>query len=441
MSFPVAEAGYANHRYWWADLAEESTPELQWPRSLEVYDQMRRQEAKVISVVDAIIRPVLGTNWWIDPAGAKSRVTKLVSEDLGLAIAGKKPQPLARTRDRFSWREHLRLALLMLVHGHSVFEQNYRIVNGQARLRKLAWRPPRSFSGIDVAADGGLVAVKQYPKPGDTDPVVLPVNRLVFYCHEREGGAWLGRSILRPAYKYWLLKDRALRTQAQMIERSGGGVPWYTASEQPDDLDAETLKQREKAELDAGESAAKRLRSGSNAGGAGPYGSKMELLTVGRLPDSLGWIRYCDQMMAEAALENFLTLGGDDSTGSYALGQTFSDFFVLSLQHVAQFIADMATQHIVEDLVDANFGPSEPAPRVVCDEIGSKHPITAQALQLLAQAQLITWDEPTERWIRNIHGMPEADPATRRAPDGATPTPTPTSDPEPEPDQDPKEGE
>jgi hypothetical protein len=32
---------------------------------------------------------------------------------------------MVRTRDRFSWQEHLRHALLELVFGHSFFEQVY----------------------------------------------------------------------------------------------------------------------------------------------------------------------------------------------------------------------------------------------------------------------------------------------------------------------------
>ena len=51
-------------------------------------------------------------------------------------------------------------------------------------------------------------------------------------------------------------------------------------------------------------------------------------------------------------------------------------------------LADVATQHVVEDLVDWNWGPDEPAPRLVFDEIGSRHASTAQAIKLLV-AQVV----------------------------------------------------
>jgi hypothetical protein len=78
----------------------------------------------------------------VDPNGARDEVAQLVAEDLGLPLAGATDAPSRRTRDRFSWGEHLRLALLMLPMGHSFFEQVYRIdASGRARLRKLSQRP------------------------------------------------------------------------------------------------------------------------------------------------------------------------------------------------------------------------------------------------------------------------------------------------------------
>ena len=75
---------------------------------------------------------------------------------------------------------------------------------------------------------------------------------------------------------------------------------------------------------------------------------------------------YYDEQMANSALAHFLNLG--KQTGSWALG-TFADFFALADQTTALQIADTANQHIVEDLVDLNWGEGEPARRIVFDEI------------------------------------------------------------------------
>ena len=59
---PVRERGYAHDggaSGWWLDLTSETTPELRWPRSLDVYDQMRRQDAQVSSVLRAVTSPIV----------------------------------------------------------------------------------------------------------------------------------------------------------------------------------------------------------------------------------------------------------------------------------------------------------------------------------------------------------------------------------------------
>ena len=83
---------------------------------------------------------------------------------------------------------------------------------------------------------------------------------------------------------------------------------------------------------------------------------------VGSLPDLDKQIRYYDEQIARGALANFLSLGGENSRGSFALGETFENFFQQSLQATAQAIATTFNQHVVEDLVDINWGPGTRAP-------------------------------------------------------------------------------
>jgi hypothetical protein len=419
MAAPTAEIGYATTRTsFWTYDEQETTPELQWPMSVQVYDQMRRTDAQVASVLRAVTLPVRRTPWRIDPAGAAPEVVQFVAENLGLPIVGEMPGPSPRTRDRFSWPEHLREALLMLPFGHMFFEQVYRVDGDRAYLRKLAPRMPRTIAQVDVADDGGLIAITQHWTRTEARPQPIPVNRLVAYVHDREGGNWLGFSLLRPAYKHWLIKDRLLRVQAQTIERNGMGVPLYKAAETETDLTA-------------GLNMAKAWRAGESAGSAVPNGADMVLRGVeGTLPDANPAIRYHDEQIARAVLAHFLNLG--TQTGSWALGTTFADFFTLSLQTLAQQIADTATMHIVEDLVDVNFGETVPAPRIVFDEIGSRQTATAAALKSLFDAGAIFPDEALEESLRQQYGLPPKDDQPNLPPLRPT-APTPVPPPVPAP--------
>lgn len=418
---PTTEDGYSvgQNSTFWDTPDDEKVPELQWPRNIEVYDQMRRTDAQVISVLRAVQLPIRRTTWRIDPASAAPEVVEFVAANLGLPVLGQDAVARPRTGDRFSWPEHLQLALTCLPFGHSVFEQQYRIErdeNGvpRAYLRKLGWRPPKTISRIDVAPDGGLVAIEQGTV--GTDKHRMEVNRLVVYVNEREGGNWLGQSLLRPAYKFWVLKDKMLRIQAQTIDRNGMGVPVVEAPEMPKDIyDPVEYTKRQDAEIKRGLKIAQMFRSGRQAGASIAHGASIKLLGVeGTLPDAEKPIRYYDEQMGRAVLANFLNLGGDNSKGSYALGETFADFFTLSLQTIALSIADTATKHIVEDLVDHNFGPGTPAPRIVFDEIGSQQRITAAALKDLVDSGVITADESLERFARQTYNLPERDQATER---------------------------
>lgn len=434
---PTTERGYAHETdSFWDVLDDEKVPELQWPQSLGVYDDMRKQDGQVISVLRAVQLPIRRTAWHVSPAGASEEVTQFVAANLGLPIAGRDPEPLPRIGDRFSWSEHLRLAMTSLVFGHSFFEQVYRIAPDQhgvqrAWIRKLGWRPPKTISRVDVAADGGLVAIEQGMLAGGAEGKHrMGVERLVAYVNEREGGNWLGQSMLRPAYKYWILKDRVLRVQAQTVDRNGMGVPVYTGTEIPSNIfDAEEYARRQKADIESGMKIAKAFRSGRSAGASIPHKADMKLLGVqGTLPDADKPIRYYDEQIARAVLAHFLNLGTE--TGSWALGSTFADFFTLSLQTVALELADTATQHIVEDLVDINFGPDEPAPRITFDEIGSQQRPTAEALKSLIDAGVIRPDETLEQFMRQAYGLPaKADAAEAGADPGNQPPTEPTEEP------------
>lgn len=395
----VRERGYTIEQQaaaFWAMVDREPTPELQWPLSLNVFDAMVRQDSQVSSVMSAVKAPIMRTQWRVDGEGCDPKVTAHVATDLGLPVVGAgNAVPAIRTRDRFSWPRHLRMALLMLRYGHAYFEQVYRPGDdGLFHLRKLGWRPSRTIAKFNVAPDGGLKSIEQYGASGGPAGVRLPINRLVAYVHDQEDGDWIGQSLLRPAYKNFKLKDRLLRVDTLSIERNGMGVPVYKAGPK-------------ETSLEAGQTIAGNVRAGDNSGAALPNGAELELLGVkGTLPQALESVRYHDEQIARAVLAHFLNLGQATGTGSYALGDTLGEFFTQSLQSTAEEVRDTATMHVVEDLVDLNYGPNEPAPRLVFDEIGARSDAIIFALAQLTNAGVLRPDEDLEQFIRTTLGLP-----------------------------------
>lgn len=436
---PRTEKGYVNPipgtmSAWGLPMLDqfEQNPDLIWPNSVWTYGRMVREDARIASVLRALGLPIRRTQWRIRKNGASDEVTQHVATSMGLPIEGDdEDRPTARTRGSFSWARHLQQALSAQQFGHAVFEIVYgQPVNGRFPLRKLAPRPQSSIAYWNVDRDGGLISVQQWPAgtfggpgmvvmaPTSMGPAI-PVDRLVVYTRDMDPGIWVGNSLLRPAYKHWVWKDELMRIEAAAARRHGIGVPWLKANTQESEDDERMDELLDVASsYGGGESAGLALTDGEDFGIASPSGTPM---------DPRRAIEYHDHQMALVALAHFLNLDGKG--GSYALASVQADTFVQSVQTVADDIREITQAHVVEDIVDRNWGPDEPAPLLVFDEIGSRQDATAAALQMLVNAGLLTPDERLEAFLRSATGLPAPDPETARESEEepAAPKPSPKS--------------
>lgn len=385
----------------WPDDTTEEVPDLTWPLSVTTYNRMGK-DSQIASMLWAVTLPLRNPIWSVDPRLAREEVVARFAEDIDLPIKDGPPRPpLTRSRGRFSWTEHLRLALLAGKFGHMAFEQVYAIRDGFAHLRKLAPRFPNTLTRIDVAEDGGLKGAWQ-PKPdgrgtNGRPEQFIPVERLVWYSLDREGAAWQGTSLLRPCYKDWVLMDRLLRVRAMTIERNGMGVPIGIGSESDN-----------QAELDELSALAQGYRAGEYSGGALKHGQDLRFKGVeGSLPNATEAIRDHRDQIAKRFGAQFTSLGTGDNTGNRALGEVFLRTFSRNVDAIGEQLSDIATQHIAEDWVDINYGPDEPAPAIVARPVDAEVDIPPEALVALIQARAIEPDDVLEAWIRTRYRLPE----------------------------------
>jgi hypothetical protein len=103
-------------------------------------------------------------------------------------------------------------------------------------------------------------------------------------------------------------------------------------------------------------------------------------------------------------LAHFLNLDGKG--GSYALASVLEDPFTQAVQGYAASMCRIANSHIMEDLVDINFGVDEGAPKLVFDPIGSRQDLTAAAVKMLFDAGILGDDPLLERAVRQRFGLP-----------------------------------
>ena len=384
----------------------EYVSQLQFPGSIDLFKQMRN-DSQIAALYSGCTLPIRNYQWHIKPNGAPDDVVAALAADLNLPIEGVPKTTEGRSKGRFSFSDHLRMALLGTIFGFMYFEQVGTIVDGKWRLRKLGERLPSTIQEINIERDGGLASIKQNVAALND---LIPVDRLVCYVWDKEGGNWVGRSMLRPLYRDWLIKDRLLRVNAINHERSGAGMPVAYAPEGASDSQIETL-----ANL------AQTYVAGEHGGAALPYGADLKLRGVeGSQPDTLSSIKYCDEAMARGFLAMFMQLGQTE-TGSRALGESFVDFMSLGQQAVAKWFRDIFNEHVIEDWVDWNYGEDVAAPRLDFN-IESDKNLSATDLIALHNAGLVQISEVDMAFIRGEYNLPDA------VDTASTPVPSPLPD-------------
>lgn len=357
---------------------KEYVPDITWPNSVRVYNEMRT-DAQIAALFFGITMPIRRYKWLIDANGASPDRVQRLANNMNLDIKDEEPLPRGRMKDRFSHDAHLRRSLLALFYGHMFFEDiGFIDLDSLWTLKHLRERMPETIQQINVAPDGGLVSIKQW----DPKAKEIPVDNLVAYVWDGDGGNWVGRSLFRECYKNWLIKDRLLRIDAINHERAGG-IPMPTAADDANQDDVDALA-----------ALASRIRVGEDAGGALPPGTTWNQIRSSG-SDVIASIRYHDEAMARRVLMMVAMLAqGGTTLGSYSLGEVFSDFFSLGQEAIANWYRDTTQAYFIEDYWDWNYGPEDPlVPLLVYDKQVDEALPTVDLVALVDAGVLIADDE------------------------------------------------
>jgi hypothetical protein len=383
----------------------ESVAELQWPQSVLTYYNMRN-DSHLEGLFNGTTLPIRRYKWMIDPNGCDMNRVEQLAQDLNLPIKGREFKQKGRAKQRFVHDRHLYHALLSLIYGHYPMEQVGEVQDGLWRLRKLAPRPPATLQEVAVDDQGGLVQIRQINtgKLG-TLSKPIPVNRLVWYSWDMEGGNWFGRSMFRSVYRNWLMKERLLRVDSVKQERNGMGLPVAKGS-----------PGMQKGDLQALQRQAARARVGETSSVAIPNGAELTLEGVrGSLPDTIGSIDFHNQEMSRRFLMMFMQLA-ESAHGNRALGESFINFFQENQDVVASWYASVTTEHVIEDWWDWNVSPDDEYTPLLTYQHSDDPRIAFADLKLMVDAGIVQVDDELEEAIREAMDLPKVDTATIRVP-------------------------
>lgn len=410
----LTEIGRTGTAYFNGVIADEYNSDLQGQRGIETYDKMRRSDAQVQAVLWVCELPIRSARWAVEPGGEDAKSVEIAQQ-----VEANLLEEMSIT-----WDDFLRHALLMLPFGFIVFEKVWERRDGGLRYRKLAPRMPSSIDKWDMEVDGGLKGVQQLVWANGTfERPYIPIEKLLVFTNRKEGANWAGMSLLRAAYKHWYYKDNMYRVDAIAMERHGVGVPYVKMS-----AEAAVEDYEEAADI------LQSLHAHERSYVVGKHcWEEFSMVGIDRPTQSVvslkESIQHHDIMIARSILAQFINLGSTD-TGSYALSEDQSSFFLMALQATANQITDVMNAYAIRPLVDVNWGPQEAYPRLTYSKLEQRDLSTyGDAIAKLLGSGALVVDEGLRDTIRDLYGLPE-EPDT---PEVATPAPTAPEPPQPEP--------
>lgn len=375
---------------------EEYNTKLLGLAGLNIYDEMRN-DSQVAATLTAITLPIIQAVWKVIPFDQEKEnieIAKFVEYNL--------------FNMRLTWSEFIRQTLIYIYSGFMVFEKVWAIekeennlFKGKVILKNLSPRLPKTIYKWFVEENGELIKIQQYVKKGEKsfEYIDIPSDKIVVFTNMKEGSNYIGKSILRSAYRPWYIKSTLVKIDAIRHDRWGIGIPRIKL---PENCDPDS------EEYERAKTIAQNLRAHEMAYVLEPFGYEIDLISMpeGSGTDIITSVKFHNEEIAKNVLAQFLSLGSTTS-GSRNLGENFQSFFLLSIHAIVNYIIDNLNKFVIKQLVDFNFNtnvyPSLNASKI---ETGNFSRV-ADAVTKLVGGGIITNDDSLESHIRHLGRLPQ----------------------------------
>lgn len=383
----MAEIGKTGLSEFSGQIQDDFLREMRGQEAYKRYDEMRRNSPIISALLMAYEQAIRQVSWEFNSDTENDARIELLNESKDALTT--------------SWNDHITEVLTMLPFGFSVFEIVYQRVGSKILWRKFAPRGQNTVYQWRIDDDGGLGGFTQISPP-TYRPTFLPVEKLILYRTRVERNNPEGRSILRSAWIPYYYAKHIQQIEAIGIERDLAGMPMVRLPEGAD------TAENANSDLGKAQKLVRNVRNDEQAGITLPAGWEFELVSTGgsRQFDTDKIVRRYESRMLMSALAQFLQLGLD-GTGSLALSKDQTDFFNMSVNSIADIIAETFTKYAIPRLLKLNGLDTEgirlehtPAGDVDVDMLSN-------ILQRVGG--MVTWDSEDEVWLRQLLGMPERD--------------------------------
>lgn len=360
---PMAEIGTTGLKRWGGRVTEEFLSELQGQRGVKVFDEMRKNDPVIGSVLRATRDTILSVQWNTEPADDSPEAAKEAEFVEGCRHDMSHP-----------WADWMSEVLTMLPFGWSLFNQVYKVragedvepasaySDGRIGWRKFSLRKQDSLDEWAFDDHGGIQGMWQRSAPVYSR-VLIPIERAVLFRVEHEANNPEGISFIRPCYRPWQFKKNLEEIEAIGIERDFTGlmhieIPHGSSAE--DHAAALEILERVKVDDQAGIVTTR----GTDPQGRDDWAINLLTAPGSKQIDIDKAINRYGAEIATVLLAQFLRLGVSSGSGSYALSKEHTSVFFVALTAIADSIEETINRYAVAKLMRLNGVRRERWPKV-----------------------------------------------------------------------------
>lgn len=379
-------------------FSEDYLAELRGRNGARKWDEIRRSEAQVALLMNAIQNPIKSANWDVEPFDQNDPVSVKQAELM---------KHIFFSQIDFNTFKHE--SLTTLPFGFSLFEMIHNVNMNHPKfgtfngLRALSFRSQKTIENwILEPKTGYLKGVNQYTYSDLGGNQFIPGQFLLVITHSKEGDNYEGISVLRPMLGAYKRKDLYLKLAAIGVEKYAVGTPIGTVP-----------KGKEKTpEFEFFKQVLENYTSHEAAYITRPEGWLIEIMKndfdASKIKELLV---FENTEMVNALVANFLILGMHGGGGAFALGSNLGEFFTSGIQAYADLVADAVNRMVIPNLVNLNFGPQQGYPKMkvtgISDKAGKE---LAETVKFLTDSRALDPDKPLKDHLRRLYKFPKADP-------------------------------
>ena len=392
---PIGTSGIRNYSGY---LQEEYLSSLLGYRRADEFDKMRRSDSTIIMCLKAIKNLIRSAHWEIEAA-----------EDDGLNPADAKADQELIDHILFkdmetSWMQFISEVLTCADFGHSTFERTDKVVQNHPKfgtyigIKSLSWRSPRTIQKWNLDPETKkLASITQIAYGEEAVYVNIPAEFLSVFTIDREGSNFEGVSLIRPCYGSYVRKREYMKLNAIGIEKFA--IPTPVAEVPESQLNGDQFANLQEVLTD--------FVSHESQFITYPVGWKVTLVNNTYDPQKVEIsIDNEDRRMTDAFLCNFLSLGKTGASGSYAMSNNLTDFFVSGLDYICDIIKEEFNRTIIPNSIKMNRGERTAYPKLICSGVSDKAgKELAETLKFLTDGKIIIADDDLEASIRKRYRL------------------------------------